>query len=623
MIRLRTNHAFLLLLGSLAACAVGAEACGTGVVGGTGQAGGVGSTSNGNGNGGPASNGSSTNGASGTTQAPGSSSSQLASLSAQGVKNCSQPDPGRSPLRRLSLTEYATTIQDLLGSAVNTSSVLTSFPPDQLLATQGAGFSNNADALEVSALLANAYQTASETFATAAVGNLSSLETSCSLSTGGDACAQTFIASFGRRAFRRPLTTAEQTTYLGLYHTGMTAPEGSTVSDGISLVIEAFLQSPNFLYRVEHGNTSAPNATATVAPVTDLEMATRLSYFFWGSEPSDALLDVAVAGQLHTADQVSAEVTKMLTDPRAKTAMSNFNSEWLTISAIGGISPDPNFVPGVGPNIPAELQQETQTFVDNVFWNDGKTDTLFGANYTYVNPDLAKFYGLTVPSGTGATSFVQVMLDPTQRAGVLTLGGIQAANAKQNQTSPVLRGKFVREQILCQEVPSPPAGIVITPPTVTPGTTTRQRFAQHESQALCASCHVQMDGLGLGFEHYDPAGRWRDLDQGLPIDDSGQITGGTDVDGAFNGGVELAKKFSQSESVRQCVVKQFFRYANGRVELPPSTPTTPSGGVTDDGCTLQTLYKDLDSGHDMRDLRAQIATSDAFLYRSVQGGGGQ
>jgi hypothetical protein len=120
---------------------------------------------------------------------------------------------------------------------------------------------------------------------------------------------------------------------------------------GISLVIEAFLQSPNLLYRVEHGNTSAPTATARVAPVTDLEMATRLSYFFWGSEPSDALLDVAVAGQLHTTDQVSAEVTKMLTDPRAKTAMSNVNSEWLTISAIGGISPDPNFVPGVGDGV--------------------------------------------------------------------------------------------------------------------------------------------------------------------------------------------------------------------------------------------------------------------------------
>jgi hypothetical protein len=621
MIRLRTNHAFLLLLGSLAACAVAAEACGTGVVGSmSGQSGGnASSQTGGTGSGVGSSTGS---GSPGTPGAPGSPSSpQLASLSPQGLKNCMQPDPGRSPLRRLSLTEYATTIQDLLG--VNTSSVLSSFPPDQLLATQGAGFSNNADALEVSALLANAYQTAAETFATAAVGNLSSLETSCSLATGGDTCAQTFIASFGRRAFRRPLTAAEQTTYLGLYHTGMTAPEGSTVSDGISLVIDTFLQSPNFLYRVEHGNTSAPTATATVVPVTDLEMATRLSYFFWGSEPSDALLNVAVNGQLHTAAQISAEITTMLTDPRAKTAVTNFNSEWLTISAIGGISPDPNFVPGVGAMIPGELQQETQTFVDNVFWNDGKTDTLFGANYTYVNPDLAKFYGLTVPSGTGATSFVQVMLDPTQRAGVLTLGGIQAANAKQNQTSPVLRGKFVREQILCQEVPSPPAGIVITPPTVTPGTTTRQRFAQHESQALCASCHVQMDGLGLGFEHYDPAGRWRDLDQGLPIDDSGQITGGTDVDGAFNVGVELAKKFSQSESVRQCVVKQFFRYANGRVELPPSTPATPSGGVTDDGCTLQTLYQDLDSAHDMRDLRVKIATSDAFLYRSVQGGGGQ
>jgi hypothetical protein len=172
-------------------------------------------------------------------------------------------------------------------------------------------------------------------------------------------------------------------------------------------------------------------------------------------------------------------------------------------------------------------------------------------------------------------------------------------------------------------MPAPPANLVITVPQVTPGSTTRQRFAQHESQALCSSCHVLMDGMGLGFEHYDAAGRWRDTDQGLPIDDSGQVAGGTDVDGPFNGGVELAKKFVQSEDVRQCLIKQWFRYANGRVEVIPVASTTPvSSTQPSDSCTLERLAQAFEtSGHDMRDLRVQIAVSDAFLYRSMQGGG--
>src|SRR5260370_38832454 len=183
-----------------------------------------------------------------------------------------QPFPGRSPLRRLSLTEYLTTVNDLLG--VDTKMVAQNFPPDQLLATQGAGFSNNADALVVSDTLARAYQTAAETFAGQAVANLTPL-LGCDPAPG-DACAKTFVASFGRRAFRRPLTADEQTAYFTIFKTGSTAPEGTTFADGISLVLQTFLQSPNFLYRVEHGAPATP--PAAVAPVTRFAMPTRLPH---------------------------------------------------------------------------------------------------------------------------------------------------------------------------------------------------------------------------------------------------------------------------------------------------------------------------------------------------------
>jgi hypothetical protein len=494
-----------------------------------------------------------------------------------------------------------TTVNDLLG--VDTKMVAMNFPPDQLLATQGAGFSNNADALVVSDTLARAYQTAAETFAAQAVANLAPL-LGCDPATG-DACAKTFIASFGRRAFRRPMTADEQTAYFTLFKTGSTAPEGTTFADGISLVLQTFLQSPNFLYRVEHGAPATP--TAAVAPVTSFEMATRLSYFFWGTGPDNMLLDLAQANQLQTPAQVQMAITTLLKSPRAQSAVSNFHNEWLSLLAITGVTKDATMFPDWTPAIALDMNNEAQTFADQVFWNDGKSDTLFNAPYTFVNAELAKFYGMPAPTGSG---FVKVNVDPSRRLGMMMMGGILAFNAKPNQTSPVHRGKFVREQLLCGTVPPPPANVVITPPQVTPGSTTRQRFAQHEKDPTCAGCHVLMDGMGLGFEHYDPTGRWRDTDQGLPVDDSGNVVGTTDVNGAFHGGVELAGKFATSQQVRECVVKQWFRAANGRAE------------DTGDACTLATLNQSFEqSGHDMRDLRVKIATSDAFMYRSMAGGG--
>jgi hypothetical protein len=508
--------------------------------------------------------------------------------------------PGRSPLRRLNLAEYARTVHDLLG--VDTSMVTSTFPPDNT----GLGFTNNADVLAVTSLQAEAYMTASEQFATAAVANLTALlpcdPTKTGAGAGEDACAKQFVAAFGLRAFRRPLTTDEATTFFNLYTAGRT---GGAFADGIAVVIEGMLQSADFLYRVEATDPTAP-LTAT-APVAPYEMATRLSYFLWGTLPDAALLDAAEAGQLATADQVKAQVTRMMADPRAKQAVASFHGEWLSTGVVRGVDKDKTMFPEFTDAIRGDMQQEISTFVDQVFWTDGKVETLLAAPYSYMNKELAAFYGVTPPAADG---FQKVMLDPKQRAGIMTQPAILAVLAKPNQTSPVLRGKFVREQLLCQQLPPPPANLVIVAPEVTPGSTTRQRFAMHETAAACASCHKLMDGIGLGFEQYDPLGRWRTTDQGLPVDASGTIISTDDLNGDFNGGVELATKLAGSAEVRGCLVRQWFRYANGRSEIPA------------DQCTLQALDDQFDAeGHDMRQLLGNIATSDAFRFKLAQGGG--
>jgi hypothetical protein len=502
------------------------------------------------------------------------------------------PKPGRSPLRRLNRAEYKTTVHDLLG--VDTATVDT-FPPDN----SGLGFTNNADVLSVTNLLAEAYMTGSEGFAKAALANIAALVPCAAV--GDDACAKQFIADFGLRALRRPLTDADNTTYFNLFTAGKT---GGTFADGIELVIEGMLQSVDFLYRVEQSDPAAP-ADAVVA-VTDFEMATRLSYFFWGTMPDKTLFDAAAAKKLTAPADIEAQVTRMLADPKAKSAVAQFHGEWLSTGLVSSAEKDSGMFPEFTPAIRAAMRQEVETFVDQVFWNDGKVETLFSAPYSYLNKDLAAFYGAPAPAGDG---FQKVMLDPTQRAGFATQGAFLTAFAKPNQSSPVLRGKFVREQFFCSKLPDPPANLVIVAPAVTPGSTTRQRFAQHEKDPMCASCHTLMDGLGMGFEAYDPIGRWRTQDQGLPVDSSGTVVG-TDVDGTFVGGAALAAKLAQSGQVRACVVKQWFRYANGRQEIEA------------DSCTLQNLNTEFDTGgHDMRDLRVKIALSDAFRFRSLHGGG--
>jgi hypothetical protein len=509
---------------------------------------------------------------------------------------CKTPDPGRSPLRRLNRVEWNNTIRDLIG---DTRALANKFVLDE----SGGGFSNNADALLVTNLGAYQFEEAAEAVAQMAVTRLSSWMPCDAAKTGEAACAQQFVTTFGRRAFRRPLASDEVGRYMALYTAGRA--DGG-FADGVELALEAFLQSPHFLYRVETGVPAQKVGNAL--PLTSYEMATRLSYFLWGTMPDDPLFQAAADNKLTTVAGVEAQARRMMMDPRAHQMVATFHDEWLDVGAIEGLAKTSTSWTSA---VKTAMRTEAATFVDQVFWSDGHLPTFFSATYSYVNADLAKLYGMTPPAGT---TFVKTDTNPQQRAGLVTLGGLLALHSYPDQSSPIHRGKFVREQLLCQPLPSPPNNIdgkpvVIMPPKVDPSASTRQRFAQHEAEPICASCHKLMDPIGLAFENYDPIGRWRDKDGTFPVDATGEITG-TDFDGTFNGAVELAHKLQGSKLATTCIARQWFKYANGRVE------------VDGDACSLAALAARMQAtNQDLRELLVAISTSDAFRYRSPTGGG--
>jgi len=525
-----------------------------------------------------------------------------------GTATACRPNPGRSPLRRLNVNEYRNTIRDLLPTVSGViNKTVDAFPLDE----EKLGFSNNADALTVTGILAESYLTAAEVFATEATtaANLAKV-VPCDPAKGDDACGQAFVASFGKRAFRRSLTSEETTRYNGIFAEG----KKDGFSQGIELTLEAMLGSSNFIYRIEKGTQVAGGKTAQL---THHEMATRLSYFLWGSMPDTGLFDAAAANKLGTRDEIETQARRMLADPKAKQAVANFHEQWLAISAIGSKAKDQTLFPDWTRQVVNGMFQEASAFVDYVYWTEGKSEKLFTAPYTFTNPDLAKFYGMPAPAGT---AFTKTNVDVSQRSGILTQGALMAIFSYENQTSPIHRGKFVREHLLCQELPSPSPEVAakLKPPMITPGVTTRERFAQHEAEPSCAACHKAMDPIGLGFEKFDPIGRWRTKEGSNDISAAGELTA-ADVEGKFDGAVELGAKLATSKDVRDCIVTQWFRFATGRAEteFSPSAPDEPS-----DQCALDAIKQAFeDGGHDMKEIAVKIAASDTFRFRSTSGGG--
>jgi hypothetical protein len=504
---------------------------------------------------------------------------------------CQGTNPGPSFIRRVTRLEYNNTVRDLLG---DNSGAGDSFPVEE----KRLGFDNNAAALSVSPVLVEQYLLAAETVAAAVVnGSLATIMPCDPAADGIDACGQKFITTFGRKAYRQPLGPDDIVALTAVFNVGKV----TDFKTGIRLVVETMLQSPRFLYRVEFGDP--PQSGQSVVKLDSWEMASRLSYLLWHSMPDDALFAAAEAGGLTTSEEIASQVERMLQDPRAHGVVADFHSQWLRVGELATIEKDLTVFPKLSPTIAGLLQRETAQFLDFVTWDGpGDLNAIFTSPFTFVNGPLADYYG--IPGVTG-DAFVKIQLDPDQRAGFLTQGGILSLLGKANQTSPVHRGKFVREQLLCTELPPPPADLMIKPPELSSTLTTRERFIQHATDRACTGCHRLMDPIGLGFENFDGAGMFRDTENGVAVDSSGSVQD-SDIAGTFNGVLELQSKLAVSQQVRDCVATKWFRYGYGR------------GETDQDSCTLATIKnKFAATGYRTRDLLVALTQSDAFLYRQV------
>ena len=342
------------------------------------------------------------------------------------------------------------------------------------------------------------------------------------------ACARKIIGALARRAFRRPVNDADLETLLASYTEGR--GEGD-FERGIERAVEGVLVSPEFLYRVER--EPGPGATASsIYRISDLELASRLSFFLWSSIPDDALLDAAAAGKLQNAAVLEQHVRRMLADPRADALVKNFVGQWLFLRNLPTVLPDPRRENDFDEDLRQGFRRETELFAGSILLEDRSVLELLTATHTFVNERLAKHYG--IPHIRGA-HFRRIERTDDRRRGLLGQGSVLAVTAYTHRTSPVVRGKWVLENLLGAPLPPQPPDVPALEEKPNPQDeekSMRARIAQHRANPVCASCHATMDPLGLALENFDMVGRWRDVDEALiPIDASGTLPDGTTFEG--------------------------------------------------------------------------------------------
>jgi Protein of unknown function (DUF1592)/Protein of unknown function (DUF1588)/Protein of unknown function (DUF1595)/Protein of unknown function (DUF1587)/Protein of unknown function (DUF1585) len=564
-------------------------------------------------------------GGSGMTSASGSTTSAAGTApSSLGVAlfsaSCAQGGPkvDWSPIRRISRVEYDNMVRDLLGDATQPAAA---FVPESEM-TNGVNFQNNTYS-GVSELIAQQYIQAAETLAATAVSSASGLTTLLGCSTQDDACATQFIGTFTNLAFRGQLDAVESAGLAQLYSTVKAQFDFTT---GIQAVITAVLESPRFLYVTELG-AGAPSGN--VITLSQNELAGRLALFLWRSVPDAALLQAASAGQLTTSVQIQAQATRMLADRKAKDALDDFTTQWLQLQATPTLGKDTQFAAWNGnPKLGEEMADETRLNLSTLVLTSNDTLTaLLTSPSSYINQDLATFYGVSLAQGTtlavpdsalsgGQGTFAQTVLP--NRAGVLTNGSVLATQAHTTLPSSVLRGKLVRENVLCDPLPPPPPNVPPAPTSVPEGGTTREAFAAHEVIPGCVTCHTYMDPIGFGFGNFDATGAYQATDaNGLsgtfpPIDSSGQVnpmhTG--ELSATFTDAVDLATQLSTATQTRECFALQEFRYALSRMETP------------NDACSAQQIYASFSASRfNIQALLLAVVGADAFRYRSIEAAG--
>ncbi|MDI3281788.1 DUF1592 domain-containing protein [Polyangium sp. 15x6] len=491
--------------------------------------------------------------------------------------------------QRLTVAQYGNAIRDLFGEDIN---VPTSIEPDAPLdgfVTLGSSVST------ISSRGVEKYEKAAFAIAEQVVADPARKASvlPCAPAGANDLdCAKKFASSLGRRVYRRPLAAAEVDRLGGLLVQAATTL--GSFDKGIEFALAAMLQSPNFLYRPQVGEPDPKNPGKR--RYTSLEMASKLSFFLWNSIPDEELLAAAEAGKLTEDEGLSEQVVRMIESPRAREGLRAFVTDWLHLGELDALSKDPTVFTYYSPEVgPAAREETLRVFEHLVFDLDADYRDVFLTRTTFVNPKLASMYAVPAPTdeGFGMVEFPE----DAPRIGLLGHISVLALHSHPRSTSATLRGKFVREDLLCDGIPPPPVNVNTgLPDPSTEARTLRERIAQHNTDPACRACHMLMDPIGLGLENFDGIGRFRSKETDAVIDPSGNLDGA-----AFANARELALRIHDNDKVAPCFVRKLYSYATA---FEPAKEET---------ATINTLTYDFRAaGHRVKSLLSFIATSPGF-----------
>jgi hypothetical protein len=417
----------------------------------------------------------------------------------------------------------------------------------------------------------------------------------------GPACVERIVANLAHHAYRRPVTKTEVAGLMKFVN--MAKAEGQSTEQGIQLAIEAMLVSPEFLFRLEHD--ASPTDPEKTHRLSDVELATRMSYFLWSSMPDDELLTLAEANRLHETAVLDAQLKRMMTDKKAAAFADNFAGQWLEVRNVDAMNPDPKKFPAWTPELKEELRTETRMFFQYILSENRPISEFIDAKYTFLNEPLAKYYGI---DGVKGPDFRKVDLNTDQRGGILTQGSVLAVSSYPNRTSPTIRGKYILNNILGTPPPPPPPDVpLLDDSKVGSDVSLRKQLEAHRSNPVCASCHSKMDVLGFGLENYDAVGKWRTMDGKFPIDVGGTMPNGK----AFSTAAEMrAVLVGMLPEVSRCLTEKIMTYALGR-GMEPYDKRALDGinkALAADGYHFQTLIHEVVESLPFQSRRGELVS---------------
>ncbi len=401
------------------------------------------------------------------------------------------------------------------------------------------------------------------------------------------------------RAFRRPLQADETSAFLKLFAEGQSAESFAT---GVAWVVEAMLQTPEFLYRISIEDQDAPDGLR--APDA-WSLASQLSYTLWNSMPDEELFAAAKEGSLLKRSALRAQVMRMLGDRRARDVVGDFHAQFMQVHMFNDLHRDPKLFPAFSSTLTPSMRREVELFASTAVLDDELAfKDFFTAPFTFVDAGLAKLYGTAPPTNTDANGFGRVKLDPSQRGGPLTQIGFLASHAHFDASSPILRGTFLLKHVLCQETPAPPPDVDLTLPMAEPGMTTRELVDRITSGPGCVNCHRMINPPGFAFETFDAAGQWRSMDAKKPVDASGKIELSTG-EVTFESPMQMLSAVAKTPEAATCYTENWLSYLLAR-QL-----------TEDEKCLPEELAHAFDKQNlNIKDLIVEVVTSRSFLYRS-------